>query len=50
MEKKFVFQGVGMLFSGRRAMLTVARLTMARLTMATLTASCFFSGRRAIVL
>ena len=46
MEKKFVFQGVGMLFSGRRAMLTMARLTMATLTVST----CFFSGRRAIVL
>ena len=45
MEKKFVFQGVGMLFSGRRA-----RLTMARLTMATLTVSCSFSGRKAIIL
>ena len=45
MEKKFVFQGVGMLFSGRRAM-----LTMARLTMATLTVSCSFSGRKAIIL
>ena len=45
MEKKFVFQGVGMLFSGRRA-----RLTMARLTMATLTVSCSFSGRRAVIL
>ena len=50
MEKKFVFQGVGMLFSGRRARLTMARLTMARLTMATLTVSCSFSGRKAIIL